>query len=209
MTFVKNIFTGMLFCVFCISGFSVGISNASEKAALQVSDVAAFLNVLDQVKLVDKEIQATGRHSILRPKISKMAQAGLPAHQSNIEELKKDLPEFYERLNGIATSYLHEGATHCYDSIDEWAKMGDRVMTTLYATRYDQKAMEAASKIGNMPPEIMAMAPPETKKMIADTIASFESIKNVSEHDKQVVRQFEKQLGLYLSEFNGEYAISE
>ncbi len=199
-----------------LSGFVIvlaALSFSSDARAdeLQISDVSAFLNVQESLKPIDKEFRATGAHSIFRPKALGLAKTSLPAYQENIETLKSDHPKYYTRMNDIVTGYVHEETSHPYSTIEEWAEMGDRVMTAFYAAGSgDGGAGAVKEKLETqMPPEVMAFLPAESLAALEDLIGSLETIDSVSDHDKQVVSQFTKQIAFHLQEYSSGYVVTE
>lgn len=203
---IRAVLSGLI-VVLC----AVSYSSHALAQDLEISDVAAFLNVQDAIKPIDEELRATGEVSIFRPKALDLAQTMLPAYEKNIETLKSDNSEFYARMSDVATGYIHENTSKPYASLEDWAKMGDRVMIAFYAANTeDGSASEAKAKFEmQMPPEVIPFLPAETKAMLEGLMSSLESIENVSDHDKQVVRQFEKQIALHLADFSDGYVVNE
>ncbi len=211
MPHVKTVFTRMIFCVLFVL-FALPVQARDYASGdMQVSDVSAFLNARELLVPIDQEYQALGKPSIFRPKALKTAKAGLPAHQTNIDIVREENPDIYQRMNAAVTGYVHEGQSSPFASIEEWAVLADRVMTAFYAQNSDTENFGNVRKQmqEQMPPELMAFAPPETIKMIEDMMASLESVENVSEGDKAVVKQFSKHLALILSEDKDDYVVSE
>ncbi len=180
---------------------------------LEVSDVAAFLNVWELFKPIDLEFRETGEPSIFRPKADLIGKAGLPAFQENMNIVKNGYPGFYKRFSDAAVNYRYEDDDddQRYKSMEDWTKMGDRIMLAFYARdakSTDPREDDFSERMAVIPEFVLNIKGGEVRNMINDAQAMLHSYDNVPQRDKEVVRLFEKQFALHLLEFSGNYPAS-
>ncbi len=208
MPVFRTLVLGAIFSVV----FVVCDAKPSSADELLVPGVAAFLNVQEGMYPIDEEFRAAGEYSLFRPKSKDLMKTGQPAYQENVKYIKNKYPAFYDRFSNVAVSHVNDMSVKPFASLEDWAKMGDRVLTAFYAANTD-KAADVKSKFQNMPPEAMAMinSIPEAKKAMEGAIGAMGTMADVSDHDKQVVRQFSKQIVWHMNKVKGidGYAVSE
>lgn len=96
--------------------------------------------------------------------------------------MKKEFPADYERLSGIVEK-------HGFSSAEDWAAVGDRVMTTYMAIKADgENTGQLLSIIENMTPEQFAALPPEAQNQFAHARMVIKATAAVSPAEMEMVR---------------------
>ncbi len=212
MGFVRYSLSSMaFFAFFAVIFFSFDVRAAD--GDLTKEGVGAFLASQKAMYPIDEELKAAGERSIFRPKQNDLARTGQPAYQTNVKQIKKGQPEFYSRFEEVVIGIKGDDDDQVFASLEDWAKMGDRIMTAFYSAN-TSKAKSAKLKLQrDLPPEAMALIQsiPEAKKALDDAMGAMDTMANVSKNDKEVVQAYSKEIIVHINTVKGEdgYAISE
>ena len=197
MAFIRVLLLGLLIFV-----TSIGISLAEEVTeGLKVSDVAAFLNSAEQLEPLAEEMEAKEIPHFFEVRPLNMTAEGVPSHLKATQNMKEDHPEYYKRMEDTILAHFFQ-ETHYYRSVEDWAKMADRVMLAFYTSRSDgggRKFEEMSAKAA--PLIAISKMNPEAAKQMQGVLDMLESFSKVTDADKQVVREFHQQLTIHFGAY--------
>tara|TARA_R110001592_G_scaffold16881_22_gene71841 strand:- start:10822 stop:11421 length:600 start_codon:yes stop_codon:yes gene_type:complete len=176
-------------------------SFAENAADLKVSEVGAFLNSTELLEPIADEMKAEGIPTFFEVHAMNMLGTDVPSHLKAVENIKKDHPEYYQKMSDVILNHDYQGVHH-YASVEQWAGMADRIMLAFYTSRSDGGGRNFAEMSAKAAPLIkMSKMNPEASKQMQGVLDMLESFSKVTDADRQVVRQFNTQLALHFSTY--------
>ncbi len=163
--------------------------------------VAAWVGSSKVVVPIAEEMRQNGFESFLKSRPELMLGATMPFYVSNIEILKSDHPDYYDKLTDAVKNYRREGYDEYYfSSAEEWAEIGDRVLLAFFSltSTFSRVAYDEMSK--TFTPQMVASMPEEGRKQVQNTLDMLKTLQNVSEFDRQLVDRFEKGIVVFFQQ---------
>lgn len=190
----------ILFIGLFLFGLFPAVSQA-EEGGLKVSDVASFLSYAEALEPLSEEMEENNIPHFFQVRPLDMTGKGVPSHEKAVEQLRNEYPAYYEKTAAVIASHMHDGQ-HYYSNPESWAQVADKVILAFYTSRSDgsDQSFEAISaKVA--PLKQIAKMDPKMEEQLSGMLEMLEGFTQVSDADKQVVRQFHEQLTIHFAQY--------
>lgn len=154
---------------------------------LEADTVEAFIESLDPVTRYAQGLDDEVTEGVLGADVIPQPGEPLQPYTRSLEYLREEQGEAYEAMGELVEE---QG----FDSLEEWAATGDRVMVAWLALQME------GNDVGPISPEMLEQVPPQMRPQIERMLAMMEAVRNAPPEDIEAVRPFAARLQDYMSE---------
>lgn len=166
---------------------------------LTSAKVESFVSTMSEVKGLSDTMKTEGKNELMDAKIKALGSGEeLSSYSRTVTVLKQEFPEDYKKLGKITKD---KG----FSSQEEWAAIGDSVMTAYVASKIDPQAkagLEAAK--AQLTPEMKAKMPPQAVAQMEQGIAMMKKLEGVPQANMDAIEPHKPAIEAFIKQASAE-----
>ncbi|MEO1043776.1 MAG: hypothetical protein AAFX52_15955 [Pseudomonadota bacterium] len=184
----------------CVSVLACAWSFAAAAEPLTAGNIERFIAVGETLEALDErypdidiDMPEENPQELLETLIDDKGQLHLFA------VISKELAAHPQAGGDFQKAVRDEG----FSSTSEFGHLGDRITTTMFALNFSKSDLESLRQIGNLPEEVRSALPKDVRDMMQRAQLFAESIDEVSEADKEILRPYQDKIEGLGGDFGG------
>ncbi|MEM8770178.1 MAG: hypothetical protein AAGD92_00890 [Pseudomonadota bacterium] len=179
--------------VFAAAAMSVVFvfSAQAEDKPLTEDQTKRFIQTLPAMEKLGDEFNESGKSEFMQKDAMPKAGEAFKPYSTAMASLKKNYPADLKRVSSAVKPHGF--------SADQWASVGDRVMVAYMALQMEAEDPRTIAMMEGMDQSMIDMMPPEARAQMEGVFAMMETVRNVPEADKAMVRKFKPELDAHMN----------
>lgn len=169
---------------------------ASDKLPLSEQNVEVFLQSVKDLESWAAQLQEESGNSFFVPQVDMLAN-GMPLYVDSVIALKLDRPEFYKGMQYIVSKYNDIGTKTPFTP-EGWAENVDRVILVYFSIVLSEMNIDHTEMMSGMTSDTLSTMSLEEQTKARNVLTFTESLQEVSEVEKSVVKKYEDEIGEFI-----------